>query len=178
MTGWLSVWSVSRMRRMSQEMAPSPSAPETEMLLDVMFGRVILVTFAPCHAGRGRGRGGAQFRAIITGQRLAEFNKTTISWSGGIFDRENTKHLSQIAVVFFARVLKLWCWSWISHWDCWPLRNNAANYKRICPEMFRECLIWDVLRCIGRSHASIARTKLSVTHNFDELSKLSQQQWH
>lgn len=81
-------------------MAPSPSAPETEMLLDVMFGRVILVTFAPCHAGRGRGRGGAQFRAIITGQRLAEFNKTTISWSGGIFDRENTKHLSQIAVVF------------------------------------------------------------------------------
>ena len=74
---------------MSQEMAPSFSqlaAPETEMLLRCdVEASVILVTFAPCHAGRGRGRGGAQFRAIITGQRLAEFNKTTISCRLGEF---------------------------------------------------------------------------------------------
>ena len=56
--------------------------------------------------------------------------------------------------------------------------NNGPNYKRFCcPEMFGECLIWDLLRCIGRFNASIARTKLSVTHNFDELLKVSAQQW-
>lgn len=174
-TGWLSVWSVSRMWRMSQEMAPSSSPlPRQRCCWDVMLflSRLLRDTLA----GRGRGRGGAQFRAIITGQRLAEFNKTTISWSGGIFltkKIQNTWESNSSCCFTMA-----WCWNCDVGLGDWPLRNNATNYKRICPEMLRECLIWDVLRCIGRSNASIARTKLSVTHNFDELLKLSQQQWH
>ena len=150
MTGWLSVWSVSRMRRMSQEMAPSPSAPETEMLLDVMWARVILVTFAPCHAGRGRGRGGAQFRAIITGQRLAEFNKTTISWSGGIFDKENTKHLSQIAVVFILPG----CWNcdvglgYLTAGHCATMQRIINGSAQKCSENAWYEMYWDVLAAL------------------------------
>ena len=180
MTGWLSAWSVSRMRRMSQEMTLSSSSRDRDVAEmwcpgSVFSSRLLRVTLGEAGvAGELNLEQSSPDRDL---QNLARQQSPGL----GEFLTKNTKHLSQIAscwvYFYFARLLKLLCGSWMSHWY-WPLRNNAANYKRICPEMFRECLIWDVLRCIGRSNASIARTKLSVTHNFDELLKLSQQQWH
>ena len=175
MTGWLSVWSVSRMWRMSQEMAPSSYSPlpRQRCCWDVMFRRVILVTFAPCHAGELNLEQSSPDR---------DLQNLTRQQSPGLGEFFLTKKIQNTWVKLSCWVCcftMAWCWNCDVSLGDWPLlRNNATNYKRICPEMLRECLIWDVLRCIGRSNASIARTKLSVTHNFDELLKLSQQQWH
>ena len=94
--------------------------------------------------------GGAQFRAIITGQRLAEFNKTTISWSGGIFDKENTKHLSQIAVVFILPG----CWNcdvglgYLSAGHCATMQRIINGSAQKCSENAWYEMYWDVLAAL------------------------------
>ena len=152
MTGWLSDWSVSRMRRMSQEMSLSSSSRDWDVRPGLCI-LCILVTSPPCHAGRGRGRGGAQFRAIITGQRLAEFNKTTISWSGGTFDKKNTKHLSQIAAEFVFILPE--CWNCEVGLGNLTDIGHYATMQRIISGSAQKCsenawyeMYWDVLAAL------------------------------
>ena len=126
--------------------------PRQRCCWDVMPGLCILVTSPPCHAGRGRGRGGAQFRAIITGQRLAEFSKTTISWSGGILTK-NTKHLSQIAVEFIFILPE--CWNCYVGLGCLTEIGHYATMQRIINGSAQKCsgnawyeMYWDVLAAL------------------------------